>query len=126
CVVIGVLVFGAMGYAMFAFRKSKGAVPATFSHNTTAEVIWTVIPVLILVVMAWPATKTLFKMYDTSESELTVKVTGYQWMWKYEILNYRGEATGVGFISRLDEASNVARRRGSGIDPATVENYLLD
>lgn len=126
CVVIGVLVFGAMAYAMFAFRKSKGAVPATFSHNTTAEIIWTVIPVLILVVMAWPATKTLFKMYDTSESELTVKVTGYQWMWKYEILNYKGESTGVSFISRLDEASNAARKLGSGIDPATVERYLLN
>lgn len=126
CVVIGVLVFGAMGYAMFAFRKSKGAVPATFTHNTTAEIIWTVIPILILVVMAWPATKTLFKMYDTSESELTVKVTGYQWMWKYEILNYRGESTGVSFISRLDEASNAARQLGSGINPAEVENYLLN
>ncbi|MCX7563098.1 cytochrome c oxidase subunit II [Xanthomonadaceae bacterium XH05] len=126
CVVIGLMVFGAMGYAMFAFRKSKGAVPATFSHNTTAEIIWTVIPILILVAMAWPATKTLFKMYDTSESELTVKVTGYQWMWKYEILNYRGESTGVGFISRLDEASNAARQLGSGIDPKLVENYLLN
>ncbi len=126
CVVVGVLVFGAMAYAMFAFRKSKGAVPATFSHNTTAEVIWTVIPVLILVVMAWPATKTLFKMYDTSESELTVKVTGYQWMWKYEILNYKGESTGVSFISRLDEASNAARKLGSGIDPASVDGYLLN
>ncbi|MCX7556405.1 cytochrome c oxidase subunit II [Xanthomonadaceae bacterium JHOS43] len=126
CVVIGLMVFGAMGYAMFAFRKSKGAVPATFSHNTTAEIIWTVIPILILVAMAWPATKTLFKMYDTSESELTVKVTGYQWMWKYEILNYRGESTGVGFISRLDEASNAARQLGSGIDPKSVENYLLN
>lgn len=131
CVVIGVIVFGAMAYAMFAFRKSKGAVAATFSHNTTAEIIWTVIPVLILVVMAWPATKTLFKMYDTSESEMTVKVTGYQWMWKYEILNYRGQSTSVGFISRLDAASNAARQLGSGIDPASVQDggvntYLLN
>ena len=126
CVVIGILVFGAMAYAMFAFRKSKGAVAATFTHNTTAEIVWTVIPILILVVMAWPATKTLFKMYDTTESELTVKVTGYQWMWKYEILNYRGQSTSVGFISRLDAASNAARQLGSGVDPSTVENYLLN
>ena len=71
CVVIGVIVFGAMAYAMFKFRHSKGAVPATFTHNTTAEIIWTVIPILILVVMAVPATKKLIAMYDTRESALT-------------------------------------------------------
>ncbi len=131
CTIIGLLVFGAMGYAMFAFRKSKGAVPATFSHNAKAELIWTVIPVVILVLICWPSTKTLYKMYDASESEMTVKVTGYQWMWKYEILNYRGEQTGVSFASRLDAASNAARRLGSGVDPAQVtdgefKSYLLN
>ncbi|MBB5209118.1 cytochrome c oxidase subunit II [Chiayiivirga flava] len=132
CVVIGVLVFGAMGYAMFAFRKSKGAVAAQFSHNTTAEIIWTVIPILLLIAMAWPATKTLFKMYDTTESEMTVKVTGYQWMWRYEILNYRGQPGNVNFVSRLDAKSNAARIVDSGIDPKSVVNadgknvYLLD
>jgi len=131
CVTIGVLVFGAMGYAMFAFRKSKGAVAAQFSHNTKAEIIWTVIPILILVAMAVPATGTLLKIYDTSESEMTVKVTAYQWMWKYEVLNYRGETTGVGFTSRLDPQSNAARRPGSGIDPKSVKDgdfnsYLLN
>lgn len=131
CTIVGVLVFGAMGYAMFAFRKSKGAVPATFSHNAKAELIWTVIPVVILVLICWPSTKTLYKMYDASESEMTVKVTGYQWMWKYEILNYRGEQTGVSFASRLDAASNAARRLGSGVDPAQVtdgefKSYLLN
>lgn len=121
CVVIGILVFGAMFYAMFKFRKSKGAVAAKFTHNATAETVWTVIPVLILVAMAWPATKTLVKMTDTADAELTVKVTGYQWKWRYE---YLGED--VKFMSSLARASDEARQLGSGIDPTTVENYLLD
>lgn len=119
--VIGVIVFGAMAYAIFKFRKSKGAVAATFSHNTKAEVIWTVIPVIILVVMAWPATANLIKMYDTRDAEMTVKVTGYQWMWRYE---YLGE--GVDFTSRLDRESD--RMRQSGKVPTRESNphYLLD
>jgi len=121
CTVIGVLVFGALFYAIFKFRKSKGAVAATFSHNTKAEVIWTVIPVIILVVMAWPATANLIKFYDTRDSEMTVKVTGYQWMWKYE---YLGE--NVSFTSRLDRESD--RVRQSGVVPTrdTHPHYLLD
>jgi cytochrome c oxidase subunit II len=131
CVVIGVLVFGAMGYAMFAFRKSKGAVAAQFSHNTVAEVIWTVVPIVILIAMAWPATRTLFRMYDTTQSEMTVKVTGYQWMWRYEILNYRGQSTGVNFVSRLDSQSDATRQLDSGKDPYAVKDgdtntYLLN
>jgi len=131
CTIIGLLVFGAMGYALFAFRKSKGAVPATFSHNAKAELIWTAIPVLILILISWPSTTTLYKMYDSSESEMTVKITGYQWMWKYEILNYRGEQTGVSFASRLDDQSNAARRLNSGMDPTAVKDgvfnsYLLN
>jgi len=121
CTIIGILVFGAMFYAMFKFRKSKGAVAATFSHNTKAEVIWTVIPVIILVVMAWPATANLIKFYDTRDSEMTVKVTGYQWMWKYE---YLGE--NVSFTSRLDRESD--RVRQSGVVPTrdSHPHYLLD
>ena len=121
CVVIGIIVFGAMGYAMFKFRKSKGAVAAQFSHNTTAEIIWTVIPILILIIMAWPATKKLIAMYDTRESEMTVKVTGYQWMWKYEYLGQDVE-----FTSRLDRESD--RMRQSGAQPTVASNphYLLD
>ena len=123
CVVIGVIVFGAMGWAMFKFRKSKGAVAATFTHNTTAEIIWTVIPILILVVMAIPATKKLIAMYDTRESELTVKVTGYQWMWKYE---YLGE--GVEFTSRLDRESDRLRqnKQTTQAELAAHPHYLLD
>jgi cytochrome c oxidase subunit 2 len=121
CVAIAVAVFGVMIYSIATFRKSKGAVPATFDHNTKAEIIWTVIPVLILVGMAIPAARTLVKIDDTRGSELTVKVTGYQWMWQYE---YVGED--VSFFSKLAQASNEARQLDSGIDPATVPNYLLD
>jgi cytochrome c oxidase subunit 2 len=130
-VVIGVLVFGAMGIAMVKFRKSKGAVAAQFSHNTVAEVIWTVVPILLLVAMAWPATRTMFRMYDTTESEMTVKITGYQWMWRYEILNYKGQPTSVNFVSRLDRDSDATRQLQSGKDPYAVKTgelntYLLN
>ncbi|MEO5595832.1 MAG: cytochrome c oxidase subunit II [Lysobacteraceae bacterium] len=130
CVVIGILVFGAMAVAMFRFRKSKGAVAAQFSHNTVAEIIWTVIPVLILIAMAIPATNTLFRMYDTRESQMTVKVTGYQWLWQYEYLGGKpGE--NVQFTSRLARSSDETRQLGSGLDPYAVKvgkvnTYLLD
>lgn len=119
--VIGVIVFGALFYAVFKFRRSKGAVAATFSHNTRAEVIWTVIPVVILVVMAWPATANLMKMYDTRDAEMTVKVTGYQWMWRYE---YLGE--GVDFTSRLDRGSDRVRQSGQVPTRQSHPHYLLD
>jgi len=121
CVVIAAAVFGVMIYSIATFRKSKGAVPATFDHNTKAEVIWTVIPVVILVAMAVPAAKTLVKIDDTRGSELTVKVTGYQWKWQYE---YVGE--GVSFFSTLARPSDAARQLNSGIAPTSVENYLLE
>jgi len=121
CVAIAVAVFSVMIYSIATFRKSKGAVPATFDHNTTAEVVWTVIPVLILVGMAIPSARTLVRIDDASGSELTVKVTGYQWMWQYE---YVGE--GVSFYSKLAEDSNFARQLDSGVDPYSLPNYLLD
>ena len=121
CVVIGAVVYGAMIAAIVKFRKSKGAVPAKFTHNATVEVIWTVIPAVILVAMAVPAAETLIRMEDTRESELTIKVTGYQWRWHYDYID-----EGVGFFSTLDRESNAARRVGSGIDPTTVDNYLLE
>ncbi|MGV6806528.1 MAG: cytochrome c oxidase subunit II [bacterium] len=96
CVVIGVGVFGVMFYSMFKYRKSKGAVAANFHENTVAEIVWTVIPALILLGMAWPATTTLVHLYDASDAELDIKVTGYQWKWQYE---YLGE--GVSFMSEL-------------------------
>jgi cytochrome c oxidase subunit II len=121
CVAIGVLVFGAMGYAIFKFRRSKGAVAAQFSHNTKAEIVWTVIPVAILIAMAWPATAKLIAMYDTRDAQMTVKVTGYQWMWKYE---YLGE--NVEFTSRLARASDRIRQSGERPTLASQPHYLLD
>lgn len=121
CVVIGVLVFGAMTYALVKFRKSKGAVPARWDHSNLAELIWTVIPVLILVAMAIPAARVLVFIEDTRDAEMTLKITGYQWKWQYEYMDQ-----GVGFYSSLAQPSNVARQLGSSVDPATVDNYLLD
>lgn len=121
CVAIGVIVFGAMAWSMFKFRKSKGAVAAQFSHNTTAEVIWTVVPILILVGLAWPATANLINMYDTRSADMTIKVTGYQWMWKYE---YLGQ--GVEFTSRLDRKSDALRQGGKTVTVADHPHYLLD
>ena len=122
CVVIAVLTFGAMIYAMFTFRKSKGAVADTsMLHSTKLEIAWTIVPVFILIGMAIPSVDKLIKIEDTSGSELTIKVTGYQWFWQYEYVD-----TGVTFYSRLAQSSNEARQLGSGQDPAAIEHYLLD
>jgi cytochrome c oxidase subunit 2 len=120
CTIIGLAVYGAMVVAIVKFRKSKGAVPAKFTHNSTIEVVWTVIPAVILVAMAVPAAETLVRMEDTRGSELTIKVTGYQWRWHYDYID-----DGVRFFSTLDRESNAARKLGSGIEPMTVDNYLL-
>jgi len=124
CVAIGVVVFGAMIYSMFAHRKSKGAVAASFHESHKVEVLWTVIPFIILIALAIPATKNLLLIEDASNSDMTVKVTGYQWKWSYEYMD--GDAEGVKFFSALDKASNDARAMNSGIDVSKVDNYLLD
>lgn len=121
CVAIGLIVFAAMAVAIFRFRKSKGAVAATWSHNTTAEIIWTIVPVILLIVMAWPATAKLIAEYDTRDSEMTIKVTGYQWMWKYD---YLGE--NVSFTSRLDRASDAMRQTGKVPTLQQLPHYLRD
>jgi cytochrome c oxidase subunit 2 len=87
CVVIGIVVFGAMFWSIIMHRKSRGAKAATFHESTTIEIIWTAIPFLILVGMAIPSTATLIKMYDNSASEVTIKITGYQWKWQYEYMD---------------------------------------
>ena len=86
CVVIGVVVFGVMFWSMLIHRRSTGQQPAHFHESTTVEILWTVVPFVILVVMAIPATKTLIDIYDTSESELDIQITGYQWKWHYKYL----------------------------------------
>jgi len=122
CVAIAVAVFGAMIYSLVAFRKSQGATPdVDMTHSTKAEIIWTVIPIVILVFMAIPAARALIKIEDTRNSQLTIKVTGYQWKWHYDYLEQN-----VSFFSTLDRVSNEARQANSGIAPESVPNYLLN
>lgn len=121
CVAIGILVFGAIIYSVIKFRRSKGAVAAQFHHSTTVEIVWTIIPMLILIAIAIPATRVLVEMEDTSNADLTIKVTGYQWRWGYDYLD-----EGISFISSMDERSNLARQRNPTIQPRDVENYLLE
>jgi cytochrome c oxidase subunit II len=121
CVGIAVVVFGWMIWSLIAFRKSRGAIADTsLVHNTRVEIIWTAVPVFILIAMAVPAARTLVEIEDTRNTELTIKVTGFQWGWNYNYLD-----DGVNFYSRLDRASDAARQLMSGIDPSTVPNYLL-
>jgi cytochrome c oxidase subunit 2 len=119
--IVGIGVFGVIIYSLFKHRKSKGAVAAQFHESTTVEVIWTIIPLVILVLIAIPATKTLLKYEDTKNPDMTVKVTGWQWKWQYEYLD-----DGVSFFSNLDAKSNEARQRDSGIDVKEVDHYLLN
>jgi cytochrome c oxidase subunit II len=122
CVAIAVVVFGAMIYSIWKFRKSTGAVPdTTLTHSTKVEVVWTFIPVVILIAVAIPAAKTLVKMEDTRNAGLSVKVTGYQWKWQYDYLG-----KGVAFYSTLAAESNQARQLNSGVDVNQVKDYLLD
>jgi cytochrome c oxidase subunit 2 len=119
CALIFVAVFSVMFYSIWKHRKSKGAVAANFHENTTVEIVWTVIPFIIIIVMALPATKTVVAMKDTSNADLTIKVTGYQWKWGYDYL--RGEGEGISFLSQL--ATPRAQIEGK---EAKSNTYLLD
>ena len=114
--VIFIIVFGIMFYSIINHRKSKGAKAAQFSHSTKAEVIWTVIPTLILLGMAIPSTKALIMMEDTTESNMTIKVSGFQWGWHYEYLDH-----GIEFYSKL----STPRAQIKGEAPKG-EHYLLE
>lgn len=116
CVAIAVVVFGAMFYSMFAHRKSRGVTSATFHESTTVEAIWTIIPFIILIALAMPATKTLIAMEDTSDYDLTVKITGYQWLWHYEYIDQ-----GVDFYSVLKTPRSQINNQEE-----KSENYLLE
>jgi cytochrome c oxidase subunit 2 len=118
-IVIFVGVFGFMFYSCYAHRKSKGHPAAQFHENTTVEILWTVIPALILVAIAWPVTKTVIAQKDTSAADLTVKVTGYQWKWGYDYI--KGEGEGISFVSTL----STPRDQIEGRAPKG-ENYLLE
>lgn len=125
CCVIGVVVFGAMIYSIIYHRKSKGAVAAQFHESTTMEILWTVVPIVILVSMAVPATTTLLAMEDTSNADMSIKVTGIQWKWKYDYVD--GEAAGISFVSSLHPKHNEARLLGANADLSEFgDQYLLD
>ncbi|MEZ5476153.1 MAG: cytochrome c oxidase subunit II [Thiolinea sp.] len=121
CVVIGIVVFGAMIYSIMYHRKDKGHKAATFHESTKVEIIWTIIPVIILVSMAIPAAKALVRMEDSSNADLTIKVTGYQWKWHYEYPDQD-----IKFFSSLEAKSREASALDSGVDPASVDHYLRD
>jgi cytochrome c oxidase subunit 2 len=118
-IVIFVGVFGFMFWSVYAHRKSKGHVAEQFHENTTVEILWTVIPALILVIIAWPVTKTVIAQKDTSAPDLTIKVTGYQWKWGYDYI--KGEGEGISFVSML----STPREQIEGNAPKG-ENYLLE
>lgn len=121
CVAIGAVVFGVMLVSLVKHRKAAGAVPGTFSHSTTAEIIWTAVPIVILLVMAVPAAETMIKLEDARKPDISIVVTAYQWKWHYK---YQDED--VEFFSTLARPSLVARKLGANVDPFGVENYLLD
>ena len=120
CTIIFLGVFGVMFYSIFKHRKSKGAKAANFHESTTVEIIWTIVPFVIVIGMALPATKVVVAMKDTSAADLTIKTTGMQWKWGYQYL--KGEGEGIGFVSTLDSAHRQASDSGK---PAPVDNYLL-
>lgn len=130
CVVIGVLTFGAMFYSMFAHRKSKNPIPAKFSHSTTVEIIWTVIPFIILIALAVPAVSLLIKMEDSSNSDMTVMVKGWQWKWEYKYIDGDNDLSNdVSFFSNLDEQSLQTKDdagKGFSGTPIDYDNYLLE
>jgi cytochrome c oxidase subunit 2 len=121
CVAIGVVVYGVLAYSIFRHRKSRGAAPATFHESTKVEVAWTIIPILILVGIAIPATKALIAMEDPGDYDMTIKVTGYQWKWRYTYLD-----NDIDFFSNLAASSKDASELGSDIDPSSVPHYLLN
>ncbi|WP_427913751.1 cytochrome c oxidase subunit II [Ramlibacter sp. MMS24-I3-19] len=121
CIVIFVLVFAVMFYSIWKHRKSVGHKPANFHESVTVEVIWTIIPFLIVIGMALPATKVLVAAKDTSNADLTIKATGYQWKWGYDYLN--GEGSGVSFLSTLDPTHREISNEGAKGD--VPDNYLL-
>jgi cytochrome c oxidase subunit 2 len=119
CTVIFIGVFGVMFYSIFKHRKSRGAKAANFHESTTVEIVWTVVPFVIVIFMALPATRVVVAMKDTSAADLTIKATGIQWKWGYDYLN--GEGEGIGFLSTLD----TAQREMSDAGKPSGDDYLF-
>ncbi len=120
CTVIFVGVFGVMFYSIFKHRRSKGAKAANFHESTTVEIVWTIVPFIIVILMALPATKVVVAMKDTSAADLTIKATGVQWKWGYDYL--KGEGEGIGFVSTLDVSHREMSNSGK---PPPTDDYLL-
>jgi len=123
CTVIFLAVFGVMFYSIWKHRKSVGHKAATFHESVTVEIIWTVIPFVIVILMALPATKVIVAMKDTTNADLTIKVTGMQWKWGYDYL--KGEGEGIGFLSALDRKHRAMSDAGGPKAGEVVDNYLL-
>ena len=119
CTLIFIGVFGVMFWSIFKHRKSRGARSANFHESTMVEVVWTVVPFVIVILMALPATRVVVAMKDTSAADLTIKATGIQWKWGYDYLN--GEGEGIAFLSTLD----TAQREASSVGKPVGEDYLL-
>ncbi|MFN6102690.1 MAG: cytochrome c oxidase subunit II [Burkholderiales bacterium] len=120
CTVIFLAVFGVMFYSVWKHRKSVGHKSANFHESVKVEIAWTVVPFIIVILMALPATKAVVASKDTSNAELTIKVTGYQWKWGYDYI--KGEGEGIGFISTLDNAQREMSNSGK---PEPTDDYLL-
>ena len=121
CTVIFVVVFGVMFYSIWKHRKSVGHKPASFHESVKVEIAWTVVPFIIVILMALPATKAVVASKDTSNADLTIKATGYQWKWGYDYI--KGEGEGIGFVSTLDnEHREMSNNGAKGVD---IDNYLL-
>jgi cytochrome c oxidase subunit 2 len=120
CTVIFIGVFGVMFYSIIKHRKSKGAKPAHFHESVAVEIAWTVVPFIIVIFMALPATKVVVAMKDTTNADLTIKATGYQWKWGYDYM--KGEGEGIAFLSALDATHRAMSDSGK---PEALDNYLL-
>ena len=123
CTVIFVAVFSVMFYSIWKHRKSVGHKPATFHESVVVEIVWTIIPFIIVILMALPATKVVVAMKDTTNADLTIKVTGMQWKWGYDYL--KGEGEGIGFVSTLDSAQRAMSDAGDLKEISKVDDYLL-
>jgi cytochrome c oxidase subunit 2 len=124
CLAIFIVVFGVMFYSILKHRKSLGHKPATFHESITVEIAWTIVPFIIVIAMALPATKTVVAMKDTSNSDITIKVTGMQWKWGYDYL--KGEGEGISFLSNLSTPREQIGAPGKPPTQARGENYLIE
>ena len=123
CAVVFVAVFAVMFYSIWKHRKSVGHKAAHFHESVTVEIIWTIVPFIIVILMALPATRMVIAMKDTTNADITVKVTGMQWKWGYDYI--RGEGEGIGFVSSLDRAQREMSNNGGPKKGEAVDDYLL-